>query len=152
MEAIDRFMAFVEPVPEAGCWLWIGYINPRGYGEFGVRDDVMRAHRFSFELHRRKLEKGEVVCHRCDTPSCVNPDHLFAGSQKDNLLDAVAKGRRASRERSELYKGAVDRDVVRDIRQRRERGESNASIARRHGISQSYCSTIARRIHWPEVA
>lgn len=151
--AIERFMAFAEPIPECGCWLWTGYTNSQtGYASFGFGKGVVRGHRWSFEFHVRPLETGEVVCHRCDTPSCVNPDHLFAGSQVENLKDAVAKGRKPSRERSPLYKGAVTREVVVDIRMSRERGERNADIARKHGISQAYCSTIARGIHWPEVA
>ena len=150
---IERFMRFAMPVPECGCWLWLGFTNPQTrYAEFGFAGKVVRAHRWSFEYHHRPLKPREVVCHRCDTPSCVNPDHLFAGSQVDNLLDAVAKGRKRSREKSPLYRGAVTPEIVVDIRQRRASGEKNRSIAKRHGISEGYCSGIARRLHWPEVA
>lgn len=97
----------------------------------------------------RPLKDGEVVCHKCDTPACVNPAHLFAGTQADNLRDCVGKGRKETRERSVLYRGAMTDEIALDIRSRRKAGESNRSIASSYGISEGYCSTVARGIHWP---
>lgn len=84
------------PVPGPGCWLWTGSNNQR-YGIVsrlvnGKRRQ-MRAHRFAFELFVGPIPRGSVVCHKCDTPLCVNPDHLFVGTQADNLRDGILKGR-----------------------------------------------------------
>ena len=79
------------------CWFWRGGISSRGYGNFAFRKDGIvvnnRAHRFSFELAFGKIPKNILVCHKCDNPLCVNPQHLFLGTQKDNAIDMVKKGR-----------------------------------------------------------
>jgi hypothetical protein len=81
------------PVPESGCWLWLGSLNLKGYGRLMIKKKSVLAHRFSWEHHNGPISKGLLVCHKCDTPSCVNPDHLFIGTHADNLRDMRNKGR-----------------------------------------------------------
>ena len=76
-----------------GCWIWMGYLNSGGYGSFYVDGQLRSAHRVSWELHYGPIPEGLNVCHHCDVPGCVNPDHLFVGTQKDNIRDALNKGR-----------------------------------------------------------
>ena len=75
-----------------GCWLWVGSINHR-YGWLVVRGRKVRAHRFSYELAYGLIPVGLLVLHRCDNPPCVRPDHLFVGTQTDNMQDMLRKGR-----------------------------------------------------------
>lgn len=91
---IDRF--FKKVVKTETCWLWTAAVaGNNGYGTFwnDTLGRVVRAHRFSYELHLGPIPSGKIIMHKCDNPICVNPDHLIPGSQKENINDAQAKGR-----------------------------------------------------------
>src|ERR1700730_2840026 len=75
------------------CWLWTAAKDKDGYGFFSVNGKQTKAHRFSFAHYNGEIPTGMIVCHKCDTPSCVNPDHLFLGTHKINLDDMRSKGR-----------------------------------------------------------
>ena len=93
-ETSARFWSKVELIPFHTCWEWAGHQDKDGYGRVRINKVDCRAHRVSWEWHNgRKLQPDELVCHRCDNPSCVNPAHLFVGSAQDNWWDCVRKGR-----------------------------------------------------------
>ena len=76
-----------------GCWLWTASVVSDGYGQMWLGRTMVRAHRLSYEIHKGPVPKGLFVCHRCDVPRCVNPDHLFVGTNQDNQRDSASKGR-----------------------------------------------------------
>ena len=88
----ERFMAKI--IKTNTCWLWIGSRCKGGYGHFQVRKKPYIAHRLSYTLFKGPIPEGHEVCHKCDNPSCVNPEHLFTGTHSDNIQDSDRKGRR----------------------------------------------------------
>lgn len=79
---------------ENGCWIWQGYIHQFGYAETSYRSETWRAHRIMFKLHNPETFDPKLdVCHSCDTPACINPAHLWQGTEKDNMIDCSKKGR-----------------------------------------------------------
>lgn len=94
-----RFERNVNRETASGCWEWTGAKTGKGYGAIGAggtKGKMLVAHRVSWEIHRCPIPDGLVLCHRCDNRGCVNPEHLFVGTQRDNILDMFAKGRAPS--------------------------------------------------------
>ncbi len=89
----DRFESKFYVTP--GCWIWVAATRS-GYGRVWVDGKLVSAHRYSYEMYVGPIPDGMVVRHKCDTPSCVNPDHLEIGSQAENIGDAVRRGRHFS--------------------------------------------------------
>lgn len=144
---IDRFMEKVL-IDASGCWLWTGAKKAAGYGNFMVRKGhIASAHRVSWELHKGQIPDGLWILHRCDNPSCVNPDHLFPGTPKENSEDMCAKGRArgavAGGEFHPQHK-LTDTDVV-SIRALRADGLMLKEIASRFAISEGHTSYLCSR-------
>lgn len=91
--AADATRFWAKVAKTDSCWLWTAAKNDKGYGKFFFRHRLWFAHRVSYTVHRGTVPHGIKVLHRCDTPLCVNPDHLFLGTQKDNLRDMAEKRR-----------------------------------------------------------
>lgn len=153
----ERFEAKYIPEPNSGCWLWFGASLPkRGslptseYGRMlcSKTHRVQSAHRISYELHRGEIPPGMHVLHRCDQPCCVNPDHLFLGTQTDNRKDMASKGRFVAARGIKNGSAKLTDDMVREIRRSSESAEQ---LARRFGITFSRISSIRRRATWKHV-
>lgn len=130
-----------------GCWEWTAS-KVQGYGQFhksGQKSRV-RAHRHSYEITYGSIPVGMDVCHRCDNPGCVRPDHLFIGTRRENMLDAKAKGRTSAGEKNGRAK--LSASQAREIRQMRSEGGRLGEIAAKFGIDQSLVSAISRGRRW----
>lgn len=93
LDVRSRLEAESIPVTECGCTIWMQHLNTMGYGRLSVNGRMQYAHRASFELKNGKIPRGMNVLHKCDIPTCINPDHLFLGTHADNVADKVAKNR-----------------------------------------------------------
>ena len=133
-----------------GCWEWQGPINSNGYGRYCVENGHKLAHRYSFKQFYGAIPDGKNVCHRCDNRRCINPHHLFLGTQSENLKDAVEKGRLTPPALAGVANGNSRlslADVV-EIRAMHARGILMKNIAPIFSISLSSVSDIIRGRTW----
>lgn len=89
IEATERFWNKVEK--SENCWIWKGPLT-KGYGSMFYKK-IVKAHRFSYEIHKGKIDENKLICHTCDNPLCVNPEHLYSGTPKQNTQDSINRGR-----------------------------------------------------------
>lgn len=150
----DRFWQKVDRASD-GCWIWTGACNAAGYGVLHGRERL--AHRFSFELHHGAgSADGVLVLHRCDNPPCVRPDHLFPGTNLDNVRDMQAKGRQRPPDmRGERHPSArlTEQQVV-EIRAEyiaRSRSHGAKPLAARYSVTPAHIEQIVRRKTWSHV-
>jgi len=132
-----------------GCWLWAGAHNQWGYGRIvdvlGARK-LVSAHRVSWEIHRGKIPVGLHVLHRCDNPPCVNPDHLFIGTARDNKADEVRKKRHNFGSRNGM--AVLTDTLVSELRRRCAAGEQQLKLAREYGLSPSGLNAVILGRSW----
>lgn len=140
---LTRFWARVNRADPDGCWPFLGYVAPHGYGQFAFDRYRIRAHRFAWVMSRGEIPEGQDVCHRCDNPRCVNPSHLYLDTHHGNLLDSVRKGRKNCFGRQKL-----NADQVYLIRARAAQGERHKDIAGDFGIARHTVGQIANRKFW----
>ncbi len=138
-------------VPSCGCWIWGGTIQKRdGYGVFATKPGKqVKAHRYVYELFGNKIPSGAHLLHRCDNRKCVNPDHMFIGTNRENTADRVAKGRSAHGVKS--AKAKLTPDAVTEIRRLLAAGESMSSVARLFGVTAQSIFLIKRGDTWKSV-
>lgn len=138
----DRIDFYSMPVPECGCWIWLGHLDRYGYGQTAVGGKRVTGHRMAWAAYFGDIPNGLCVCHRCDTPSCVNPDHLFLGTNEENIADKTAKGRAGNGPgfRGETHPSARFSDAI--IAAVRAAFGSQREIAKRFGISPTHVHGI----------
>lgn len=100
---IQRFLSKVEKTDT--CWIWTGYKTKTGYGTFKFKYYPHPAHRFSYQIFKGEIPKGLHICHSCDNPSCVNPEHLWTGTAQQNMIDCVQKGRHKETRKTHCLRG-----------------------------------------------
>lgn len=152
MTNIERFMSKVYPEPNTGCYLFIGSTKRNGYGQLLSKsyNGFNLAHRFAYYLEYGEFDRSMNVCHKCDNPICVNPDHLFLGTQFENCKDMTEKGRRV---RGEGFKSAKlnDESVIK-IRQLYATGNFlQKEIAKMFSVGKTSIVYILSRKTWNHV-
>lgn len=145
---VFRFMKYVEQ--GEACWTWKGATSNAGYGVFNLRGVYVLAHRLAYLMHTGTRPGQKNVLHRCDNPRCVRPEHLFVGTQGDNVADKIAKGRQPRGEQVGTAK--LTTAAVRDILKMRQSGFSQRAAAARYGVCQSTISGIERSVTWKHVS
>lgn len=153
---IVEFESRFIPEPNSGCWIWTASVTSSCYGivwhkTLGKRGQA-RAHRVSYQLYRGEIPDGMVVCHKCDNPSCVNPEHLFVGTQLDNILDMRAKGRGARGFALSILmrgeRGPRRKLTAAQVESIRQDARTQRTIAADYGVTQSNIGIIKRRQTW----
>lgn len=142
----DKFFQNTEKTEY--CWIWRGKTLPKGYGTFVLNSVIILAHRFSYFYHFGVLPNDLLVCHHCDNPCCVNPKHLFLGTQADNLRDMAKKNRRKGEKH---YNAKLNNQKVLDIRLRFTNGEAAKNLAKEFDIKQTYFYDIINRKVWSHI-
>lgn len=144
----DRFMLKVNKTDT--CWLWLGNTDKDGYGRFPItHNKEMRAHRFAYELFKDKIPSSKVfVCHECDNPACVNPEHLWLGDALSNNSDARRKGRSVNVKGEENGLSKLTWKQVREIRM--SAFANMHMLAKKYGVSRRNIGMIISNVTWKE--
>lgn len=155
---LKRFTDKIMINAQSGCWEWTAAVGGAGYGKMQWHGRLEIAPRIAYQIVHGAIPSGLHICHRCDNPLCVRPDHLFAGTRSDNMRDCRSKGRMKGIITSESVRGEhntkakmTDAQVV-ALRADRSAGLSLSALARKYGISKSMVKFIVDGKNWRHVS
>lgn len=144
---IARFWSRIHCTTLDGCWLWVAWLDPDGYGVISIRDYPVKAHRMAWELAYGEIPDNLFVCHTCDNPACCNPMHLFLGTNQENTQDKMNKRRQARGEKQGAHK--LTWEQVREIRDRYSKGDtSQRKLAKEYGVAQNTIRFVVTNKSW----
>lgn len=136
----ERLERLLEPVPEAGCWIFTGkWRTGTGYGDLRTPTGSELAHRAAYRCFVGTIPEGLVVRHKCDTRSCCNPDHLELGTQKDNIHDMIKRGRRVIQYGMDASNARFSDELIQQVRESKLSTRKASAV---FGISKTYISEI----------
>ena len=148
---MKRFETKFEMGLPCECWEYRGCLSC-GYGSFGLSGKTKRSHRVSYSMYKGDIPPKLYVLHKCDNPSCVNPEHLFVGTQDDNMKDMLAKGRDSfSRAGARSTSVKINKHIARRIREFYRCGVGTRSLADQFSLSQRHIRDITNRKVWRSV-
>lgn len=151
-DPVLRFMRYVEPDTNGGCWLWSGaMLTNAGYGNFPIAGKATAASRAAWRLFRGEIPARLFVLHRCDVRLCCNPAHLFLGTHADNMADMVAKGRSGGSRGASHPRAKLSDDLVRQIRTGIAGGVTQRELAARIGVHEATIQAVHERRTWKHV-
>lgn len=160
MDIKERLLKNVDM--SSGCWIWTKFRDKDGYGGTHINlpgggQRGVRAHRLAYTVFVGEIPDGKLVLHKCDNPACINPDHLFLGTQSDNIRDCVRKGRfkgglhrHGPRGENHPFSKITEADVL-SIRSEYAAGARQVDLASKYGLHQTTISDIVRRKIWKHV-
>ena len=152
MTDLTSLLSRAIPEPNTGCLLWEGAVDEKGYGRVGHQGKNRHAHRVSWALHHG-IMPPQMVLHRCDTPACINPDHLFLGNASDNMRDMFAKNRNwpGIHPKGEKHWRAKLTEVDVIAIRNRSNTESRFVLAREYNVNESNIRLIIQRKTWRHI-
>lgn len=144
---IERFWSKVNKGSDGECWDWVRGKDKDGYGSFWLNNEDIRAHRLSYIIKNGQIPRNMFICHKCDNPACVNPDHLFLGSNRDNINDMLSKGRTR---KGEMNNGArLKERQVTEIKKIYLTGKvSSRALAKQFGVGKGTILRIVNGDTW----
>lgn len=149
---IKVFIKANSRIDAKGCWLWTAHKNEHGYGIKAVEGEQYLVHRLSAHVFSGfDINSALCICHKCDTPACVNPEHLEPGTAKDNMRHMVERNRRTWKKGSEVPNAKLVEDDILIIRERIKRGHTHKAIASDYGVDATTISAISMGRQWAHV-
>lgn len=146
----ERFMCKFR-IMDSSCWEWTAALFRTGYGAININRQAKYAHRVAYELFIGPIPEGLFICHHCDNRKCINPSHLFAGTQADNVEDMYEKGRDNSPKGEGIHTAKLTEEKVKEIRKLREEGLTHPKIAKLFGIAECTSSAVCLNRYWKHV-
>lgn len=150
----ERLLSKIKINEETGCWEWTGGISSGyGYGNMCVGGHGVKqmTHRIAYTVFKGEIPEGLLVLHKCDNGRCCNPDHLFLGTQKDNVQDCIRKGRRIVGKRLKGETNPNSKITEDDVREIRKSKLCLRELSEIYGVSICIISKVKRRIYWAHV-
>ena len=155
---LNRFWSYVDKKSVEECWEWKSYKGAGNYGHFYLNGKQIPAHRISWILENGPIPENDsndnriCACHKCDNPSCVNPNHLFLGTDLDNMKDRDRKGRRTpfSPIGNKNGNSTVSIETIKEIELLLKQGSKNVEIANQLDVSEALVSNVKHKNHWSQ--
>lgn len=150
-ELLDWLTARCIPEPNTGCWLRTGSADVLNYPRIFYKNKTRKVSRLIFELTFGIKDKALFVCHKCDTPLCVNPKHLFLGTAAENTQDAVIKRRMGKRGESNRSAKLTEAKVSEILKLKKETGDANWRIGKLFGVGKQTIANVINGTHWSHI-
>jgi len=144
----ERFESQIMPIPECGCWIWMGPVNKKGYGKISADGACKSIHRVAWTIYHGPIPKGMHILHRCDTRPCGNPHHLFLGTTADNNADMMRKGRGVFAKGGKHGNAKLSDEQARTIK---EDTRCQRIIAKEYGVCFSTVNHIKLGRQWRHI-
>lgn len=149
---VDYFFNRSIPEPNSGCWLWDGAVSSNGYGSIRCDGKTLKAHRKSYEVfYGEKIAEDKDACHKCDVRCCVNPEHIFIGTRKENMADCISKERFSFIENGKGESSPSSKLTESEVISIRNDKRSTRVLGRIYGVDRRTISFIKKRITWSHI-